>query len=83
MAQRAITQPGGMCVFSAANEVAVAAFLARDIRFTDIDRVIESVLQSVSSMEPSTLDAVQRLDADAREAATRCVTLLASPETLS
>ena len=33
LAKQAITQPGGMCVFSAANEVAVAAFLAREIRF--------------------------------------------------
>ena len=33
LAQRAITQPGGMCVYSAANEVAVAAFLAGEMRF--------------------------------------------------
>jgi len=83
LAQWAITQPGGMCVFSGANEVAVAAFLAGDIRFTDIDRVIESVLQTVSLVEPDTLDAVQRLDADAREAANKCVTLMASPQTFS
>jgi 1-deoxy-D-xylulose-5-phosphate reductoisomerase len=81
LAQSAITRPGGMCAFSAANEVAVAAFLAGDIRFTDIDRVIASVLQSINLMEPDTLDAVQRLDADAREAATNCVTLMATPKT--
>lgn len=83
LAQWAITKPGGMCVFSAANEVAVAAFLAGEIRFTDIDRVIESVLQTVSLVEPDTLDAVQRLDANAREVATRQIVLLSSPGTIS
>ena len=37
-----------MCVFSAANEVAVAAFLAREIRFTEIDVVIASALEAVN-----------------------------------
>ncbi|MEL0307720.1 MAG: 1-deoxy-D-xylulose-5-phosphate reductoisomerase, partial [Halieaceae bacterium] len=83
LAQSALTRPGGMSAFSAANEVAVAAFLAGDIRFTDIDRVIASVLQSINLMEPDTLDAVQRLDADARDAATNCVTLMATPKTQS
>jgi hypothetical protein len=45
--------------------------------------VIESVLQSINLVEPDTLDAVQRLDADAREAATNCVTLMATPKTQS
>jgi 1-deoxy-D-xylulose-5-phosphate reductoisomerase len=56
-----------MCVFSAANEVAVAAFLAGEIRFTDIDRVIDSALRSVDLAEPQTLDAVQMLDQLARD----------------
>ena len=66
LAQWAIARPGGMCVFSAANEVAVAAFLAGEIRFTDIDRVIDRALQSVELAEPETLDAVQALDQLAR-----------------
>ncbi len=73
LAQWAITQPGGMCVFSAANEVAVAAFLGGDIRFTDIDRVIEDTLKALDLAEPDSLDAVQRLDSEAREIATRYV----------
>ena len=76
LAQWAITQPGGMCVFSAANEVAVAAFLAGRIRFTDIDRVIDAVLRTISLVEPDTLDAVQRLDAKARKVATEQIELL-------
>jgi len=67
LAQWAIARPGGMCVFSAANEVAVAAFLAGEIRFTDIDRVIDSALRSVDLAEPQTLDAVQMLDQLARD----------------
>lgn len=73
LAQWAITQPGGMCVFSAANEVAVAAFLGGDIRFTDIDRVIEATLKALDLAEPDSLDAVQTLDSEAREIAARYV----------
>ena len=82
MAQWAITQPGGMCVFSAANEVAVAAFLAGDIRFTDIDRIIASVLHTVNLMEPDTLAAVQLLDANAREEAGKQILMMASPTSI-
>ena len=69
LAQWAITQPGGMCVFSAANEIAVAAFLSGEIRFTDIDRVIDAALKATELAEPDCLDAVQTLDQKAREAA--------------
>ena len=76
LAQQAITRPGGMCVFSAANEIAVAAFLAGTVRFTDIDRVIESTLADVSLSEPQSLDAVQALDQVARDAASSRVAAL-------
>ena len=69
LAQWAITQPGGMCVFSAANEIAVAAFLSGEIRFTDIDRVIDAALKATDLAEPDSLDAAQTLDQKAREAA--------------
>jgi 1-deoxy-D-xylulose-5-phosphate reductoisomerase len=69
LAQWAITQPGGMCVFSAANEIAVAAFLSGEIRFTDIHRVIAAALKATDLAEPDSLDAVQVLDQKAREAA--------------
>jgi 1-deoxy-D-xylulose-5-phosphate reductoisomerase len=73
LAQWAITQPGGMCVFSAANEIAVAAFLSEEIRFIDIDRVIDATLKEVDLLEPDSLDAVQALDNKARETAARYV----------
>ena len=69
LAQWAIIQPGGMCVFSAANEIAVAAFLSSEIRFTDIDRVIDAALKATDLAEPDSLDAVQTLDQKARETA--------------
>ena len=73
LAQGAISQPGGMCVFSAANEIAVAAFLSGEIRFTDIDRVIDAALKATDLAEPDSLDAVQTLDQKAREAAEACI----------
>lgn len=66
LAQEAIRLPGGMCALNAANELAVAAFLAGDIAFTDIDIVIENTLHDVTLFEPQNLDAVEQLDGDAR-----------------
>ena len=73
LAQWAITQPGGMCVFSAANEIAVAAFLSGEIRFTDIDKVIDAALEATDFAEPDSLDAVQALDQKARQAAQQSI----------
>jgi len=78
LAQEAIALPGGMCVLNAANEIAVASFLARDIRFIDIDRVIEAALAGVQLTEPSTLEEVEALDAKARECAAEAVANMTS-----
>jgi 1-deoxy-D-xylulose-5-phosphate reductoisomerase len=51
-------------VFNAANEVAVAAFLAGRIPFLAIPGIIDHTLQTVENFEPDRLAAV--LDADAR-----------------
>ena len=69
LAYEAIESPGGMCAFSAANEIAVDAFLSERIRFTDIDRVIEHTLKTVNLAEPSNLSEVQDLDSAARDIA--------------
>ena len=69
LAYEAIDVPGGMCAFSAANEVAVDAFLSEKIRFTDIDQTIAATLNFVKLAEPTTLAEVQALDRAAREAA--------------
>jgi 1-deoxy-D-xylulose-5-phosphate reductoisomerase len=55
------------CVLNAANELAVDAFLERRIRFTDIARVNESVLDALGGADaPGDTEAVLALDARAR-----------------
>lgn len=57
-------------VFNAANEIAVAAFLAEKLPFLAIPRVIEHTLQRIENFEPESLPAVLAADADARRVAT-------------
>lgn len=58
------------CVLNAANEVAVDAFLGGRIRFTDIARVNETVLDALGAAPaPGDTDEVLALDARARELA--------------
>jgi 1-deoxy-D-xylulose-5-phosphate reductoisomerase len=67
LAREAVAAGGtAMAVCNAANEVAVAAFLDRQIRFTDIPVVIERTLEQVSIVEPTTLSVVEAADAEAR-----------------
>lgn len=54
-------------ILNAANEIAVAAFLDRHIRFTDIADVVESTLTNVTQHEASSLDIVLEDDVIARE----------------
>jgi 1-deoxy-D-xylulose-5-phosphate reductoisomerase len=56
-------------VLNAANEVAVDAFLARRLAFTEIARVITDTLQAVPSRAAETLDDVMAADRHARQAA--------------
>ncbi|MEC6824869.1 1-deoxy-D-xylulose-5-phosphate reductoisomerase [Photobacterium piscicola] len=54
---------------NAANEIAVAAFLANEILFTDIAKVNKLVLDTAVLTEPNDIDAVMVLDKQARELA--------------
>ncbi len=65
-----------MAVLNAANEVAVDAFLAGSIRFTDIPLTIEHVLAAKTIVEPDTLALVQAQDASARVLANRFIETL-------
>src|SRR5690554_7373887 len=56
---------------NAANEVAVKAFLDERLRFNDIAKVVEHVLNVWAPSEPGELEAVQYADRLARELATR------------
>lgn len=66
---REAMQRGGTStvILNAANEVAVAAFLDRRIRFTDIAAVVETTLSNVSYHEASSLDIVINDDGIARQ----------------
>ncbi len=56
-------------IFNAANEVAVAAFLAHRLRFLDIARVVGETLARVSATEPAALAEVLAADQQARATA--------------
>jgi 1-deoxy-D-xylulose-5-phosphate reductoisomerase len=69
-----------MAICNAANEIAVASFLAEEIRFTQIPQVIESTLERLAIVEPNTLSVVESADTDARRVAREIVhTLLQTP----
>lgn len=56
-------------ILNAANEIAVAAFLDGKIGFTDIARVVDTVLAQAEITEPACLDDVQNVDAQSRRKA--------------
>ncbi len=63
------TGGGAPTILSAANEVAVDAFLMRRLGFTEIAALVEAVLDRLGSPVADTLEAVMELDASARRAA--------------
>lgn len=64
-------------IFNAANEVAVSAFLKNQIRFTDIAEVVTSTLSKMSNEEPSDLEEVLAVDAEARAIAAESLSAIA------
>lgn len=60
-------------IYNAANEVAVAAFLAGQIPFLAIPRVVQHSLGIISNFEPTDLKSVLAVDAEARHVAKRQV----------
>lgn len=64
----------GACVaFNAANEVAVAAFLAGDIGFTDIFAIVRRAVEEKGGGHISDLQSVLAFDAKVRHAAQTCI----------
>jgi 1-deoxy-D-xylulose-5-phosphate reductoisomerase len=61
------------CLLNAANEVAVAAFLAGSLPLTGIPTVVESVLEAVDAEQVESLEQVQVADHRARELAGRLI----------
>jgi 1-deoxy-D-xylulose-5-phosphate reductoisomerase len=60
---------GAPAVYNAANEIAVAAFLATQIPFLAIPHVVEQTLAQLSTQTPTDLPAILALDAEARRIA--------------
>ena len=70
LARDALRAGGGApTILSAANEVAVEAFLARRLAFTDIAALVEAVLERMGHQPADSLGAVLDLDGAARRAA--------------
>jgi 1-deoxy-D-xylulose-5-phosphate reductoisomerase len=68
---RSAVNAGGAApaILNAANEIAVAAFLAGRIGFLEIAAIVDHILQRYDPPSPDTLDAVLAVDARARELA--------------
>jgi 1-deoxy-D-xylulose-5-phosphate reductoisomerase len=74
LAWAALAAPHGTtAVLNAANEVAVAAFLERRIRYDEIHHVNTETLSSVRPQEPGSLDDLLALDLQSRQVAEAAV----------
>jgi 1-deoxy-D-xylulose-5-phosphate reductoisomerase len=74
LARRAGETGGTMpAILNAANEIAVAAFLNRRLRFAEIWRVVEEVMDLHTSVAHPDLDAILRADQWARAEATAAI----------
>ncbi len=72
LAQDALRKGGATpAILSAANEIAVASFLAREIAFLDIAALVGEVLVSYDPPAPATIEDVLAVDAEARRVAVR------------
>jgi 1-deoxy-D-xylulose-5-phosphate reductoisomerase len=70
LAWESLRAPSGTtAVLNAANEMAVAAFLDRRIRFDQIHQVNLATLEAVTPSKPGSLEDLLGLDARSREAA--------------
>ena len=70
LARSAVNAGGGRpAILNAANEIAVAAFLAGRIGFLEIAAIVDDTLQRYVPPAPDTLDAVLAVDAEARRVA--------------
>ena len=77
---RAALEAGGAApaILNAANEVAVAAFLAGSIGFLDIAMRVEAVLARLAPAAPQSLEDVLVIDAEARQSARELIEKVAA-----
>ncbi len=70
LARAAMEQGGGApLVLNAANEIAVAAFLKREMGFLDIAAVVEETLEQLGEAAADSLDTILSADSEARRVA--------------
>jgi 1-deoxy-D-xylulose-5-phosphate reductoisomerase len=68
--QTMVASGAAPAIFNAANEVAVAAFLAGRLPFLGIHRLVDLALQAFDPQDPASLDEVLAVDAETRRIAT-------------
>ncbi len=64
---RAALREGKTLVYNAANEIAVEAFLKRQISFLDIIKTVEKMMETVQLNSPSSIEEVQEQDRMVRQ----------------
>lgn len=68
LAYQALKQePYGGAIYNAANEIAVQRFIAKEILFTDIPKIIEHALKNIQTPKTHTLPALLQIDQDTRD----------------
>ncbi len=71
LGREALQKGGAMaCALNAADEIAVGAFLAHRLRFSDIPRMIGKVMEQTPAVQLNSLDDVLESDQEARRRAT-------------
>ena len=77
---REAMQAGGLApaILNAANEVAVAAFLQEQIKFTDIANIVEHCLQTIENGEALELEQILQADSLSRSTANQYIQLKGS-----
>jgi 1-deoxy-D-xylulose-5-phosphate reductoisomerase len=74
LSREVASAPGtAAAVVNAANEIAVAAFLERRLKFTDIVPIAAGVLEKMGAVEPESLAHIQAIDDEASRAALKAV----------
>jgi len=74
LAREAIKQGGtSSAILNAANEVAVSEFLNKKIKFTDIAKIIESVMSDITQNDADSLEKILNDDGLARKRATEII----------
>ena len=81
---RAALEQGGMmpCALNAADEVAVEAFLRREIIFPDIPHLIEKVMRGTPGSHLNSIEDVLECDREARLLARQSLGSMAHPHTV-